>query len=141
MLLVLCVAGFVGPTWPLRPTVFLLGAANGSFAVAAPLKLGFVSPQMDRVHNRKFSRSLRSLSRNWRRSRRSRIIRTRVEYNFVILFVVLVCDTTFAWSRENHGSSCFHPFGRQGPGNARRRRQKARYWALNLPSRIGRNRS
>jgi len=31
----LAVAGFVGPAWPLRPSVFLLGAANGAFAVAA----------------------------------------------------------------------------------------------------------
>ena len=28
-------AGFVGPAWPLRPTVFALGVANGAFAVAA----------------------------------------------------------------------------------------------------------
>lgn len=35
MLLVLCAGGLVGPAWPLRPTVFLLGMANGSFAVAA----------------------------------------------------------------------------------------------------------
>jgi BCD family chlorophyll transporter-like MFS transporter len=31
----LSAAGFVGPAWPLRPTVFLLGVANGAFAVAA----------------------------------------------------------------------------------------------------------
>jgi BCD family chlorophyll transporter-like MFS transporter len=31
----LAVAGFVGPGWPLRPSVFLLGLANGAFAVAA----------------------------------------------------------------------------------------------------------
>ena len=35
MLLLLAVAGFVGPAWPLTPTVFLLGLANGGFAVAA----------------------------------------------------------------------------------------------------------
>jgi MFS transporter, BCD family, chlorophyll transporter len=34
-LLGLVIAGFVGPLWPLRPTVFALGAANGAFAVAA----------------------------------------------------------------------------------------------------------
>lgn len=34
-LLGLVIAGFVGPIWPLRPTVFALGAANGAFAVAA----------------------------------------------------------------------------------------------------------
>jgi BCD family chlorophyll transporter-like MFS transporter len=33
--LMLAVAGQVGPAWPLVPTVFFLGAANGSFAVAA----------------------------------------------------------------------------------------------------------
>jgi BCD family chlorophyll transporter-like MFS transporter len=31
----LAAAGFVGPDWPLRPSVFLLGLANGAFAVAA----------------------------------------------------------------------------------------------------------
>ncbi len=31
----LAMAGFVGPGWPLRPSVFLLGVANGAFAVAA----------------------------------------------------------------------------------------------------------
>jgi MFS transporter, BCD family, chlorophyll transporter len=31
----LALAGFVGPAWPLRPSVFLLGLANGAFAVAA----------------------------------------------------------------------------------------------------------
>jgi BCD family chlorophyll transporter-like MFS transporter len=31
----LAIAGFVGPEWPLRPSVFLLGLANGAFAVAA----------------------------------------------------------------------------------------------------------
>jgi len=35
MLSGLAVAGFVGPEWPLRPSVFLLGLANGAFAVAA----------------------------------------------------------------------------------------------------------
>jgi BCD family chlorophyll transporter-like MFS transporter len=35
MLVTLAVAGFVGPAWPLRPTVFLLGLANGAYAVAA----------------------------------------------------------------------------------------------------------
>jgi len=34
-LFLLAVAGFVGPEWPLRPTVFFLGLANGAFAVAA----------------------------------------------------------------------------------------------------------
>jgi BCD family chlorophyll transporter-like MFS transporter len=34
-LLALGVAGFVGPAWPLLPTVFLLGGANGAFAVSA----------------------------------------------------------------------------------------------------------
>jgi BCD family chlorophyll transporter-like MFS transporter len=33
--LLLAVAGQVGPSWPLVPTVFALGVANGSFAVAA----------------------------------------------------------------------------------------------------------
>lgn len=31
----LATAAMVGPTWPLSPTVFLLGLANGAFAVAA----------------------------------------------------------------------------------------------------------
>jgi BCD family chlorophyll transporter-like MFS transporter len=31
----LSVAGLVGPAWPLRASVFILGAANGAFAVAA----------------------------------------------------------------------------------------------------------
>ncbi|MEO1361044.1 MAG: PucC family protein, partial [Pseudomonadota bacterium] len=31
----LCAAAMVGPTWPLKPTVFGLGVANGAFAVAA----------------------------------------------------------------------------------------------------------
>lgn len=31
----LAVAGFVGPSWPLRTSVFILGVANGAFAVAA----------------------------------------------------------------------------------------------------------
>jgi BCD family chlorophyll transporter-like MFS transporter len=31
----LAIAGVVGPGWPLRPSVFLLGVANGAFAVAA----------------------------------------------------------------------------------------------------------
>ena len=31
----LAIAGFVGPTWPIRPTVFALGLATGAFAVAA----------------------------------------------------------------------------------------------------------
>ena len=35
MLLALAVAGFVGPSWPITPTVFLLGLANGGYAVAA----------------------------------------------------------------------------------------------------------
>lgn len=35
MLLTLAVAGFIGPAWPLAPTVFLLGVANGAYAVAA----------------------------------------------------------------------------------------------------------
>ncbi|MEO0465007.1 MAG: BCD family MFS transporter [Pseudomonadota bacterium] len=34
-LLALCAAALVGPTWPLQPTVFALGIANGIFAVAA----------------------------------------------------------------------------------------------------------
>ena len=34
-LLCLGAAGFVGPAWPLRPTVFALGLANGVFAVSA----------------------------------------------------------------------------------------------------------
>lgn len=35
MLVLLAVAGFVGPSWPITPTVFLLGLANGGYAVAA----------------------------------------------------------------------------------------------------------
>jgi MFS transporter, BCD family, chlorophyll transporter len=35
MLAGLAAAGLVGPGWPLRPTVFGLGVANGAFAVAA----------------------------------------------------------------------------------------------------------
>jgi len=35
MLMTLAIAGFVGPAWPLTPTVFLLGVANGAYAVAA----------------------------------------------------------------------------------------------------------
>jgi BCD family chlorophyll transporter-like MFS transporter len=35
MLVALAVAGFVGPSWPITPTVFLLGLANGGYAVAA----------------------------------------------------------------------------------------------------------
>ncbi|MCR9270333.1 MAG: BCD family MFS transporter [Hyphomonadaceae bacterium] len=31
----LCAAAIIGPTWPLQPTVFGLGLANGAFAVAA----------------------------------------------------------------------------------------------------------
>jgi BCD family chlorophyll transporter-like MFS transporter len=31
----LALGGFVGPTWPLRGSVFVLGLANGAFAVAA----------------------------------------------------------------------------------------------------------
>ena len=34
-LLALAIAGFVGPLWPLRASVFVLGVANGAFAVAA----------------------------------------------------------------------------------------------------------
>jgi BCD family chlorophyll transporter-like MFS transporter len=34
-LLALAIAGFAGPGWPLRATVFALGLANGAFAVAA----------------------------------------------------------------------------------------------------------
>ena len=34
-LLLLPLAGLVGPAWPLMPTVFFLGAANGAFAVSA----------------------------------------------------------------------------------------------------------
>jgi BCD family chlorophyll transporter-like MFS transporter len=34
-LLALALAGFVGPAWPLQPSVFCLGAANGAFAVSA----------------------------------------------------------------------------------------------------------
>jgi BCD family chlorophyll transporter-like MFS transporter len=35
MLLALAVGSFVGPSWPLKPSVFCLGLANGTFAVAA----------------------------------------------------------------------------------------------------------
>jgi BCD family chlorophyll transporter-like MFS transporter len=35
MLLALAVGSFVGPSWPLKPSVFALGLANGVFAVAA----------------------------------------------------------------------------------------------------------
>lgn len=31
----LAVAGLVGPTWPFKPNVFLLGVANGAFSIAA----------------------------------------------------------------------------------------------------------
>ena len=31
----LCMAGVMGPPWPLKPNVFLLGVANGSFSIAA----------------------------------------------------------------------------------------------------------
>lgn len=31
----LCAAAMIGPSWPLKPTVFGLGVANGAFAVAA----------------------------------------------------------------------------------------------------------
>ena len=31
----LCIAGAIGPPWPLKPNVFLLGVANGSFSIAA----------------------------------------------------------------------------------------------------------
>jgi BCD family chlorophyll transporter-like MFS transporter len=31
----LCVSGIVGPPWPLKANVFLLGVANGSFSIAA----------------------------------------------------------------------------------------------------------
>jgi BCD family chlorophyll transporter-like MFS transporter len=34
-LLALAFGGFVGPSWPLQPSVFVLGAANGAFAVSA----------------------------------------------------------------------------------------------------------
>jgi len=34
-LFALALSGFIGPAWPLRTTVFLLGIANGAFAVAA----------------------------------------------------------------------------------------------------------
>jgi BCD family chlorophyll transporter-like MFS transporter len=34
-LVALALAGFVGPAWPLQPSVFFLGAANGAFAVSA----------------------------------------------------------------------------------------------------------
>jgi BCD family chlorophyll transporter-like MFS transporter len=35
MLLLLAVASFVGPAWPLKPTVFMLGLTNGAYATAA----------------------------------------------------------------------------------------------------------
>ncbi|MGF1508082.1 MAG: BCD family MFS transporter [Myxococcota bacterium] len=35
VLMTLAFGGLAGPTWPLRPTVFALGLANGAFAVAA----------------------------------------------------------------------------------------------------------
>jgi BCD family chlorophyll transporter-like MFS transporter len=35
MLALLTLAGITGPAWPLRPTVFAMGVANGAFAVAA----------------------------------------------------------------------------------------------------------
>lgn len=35
MLLGLVAAGFVGPAWPFKATVFALGAANGAFSIAA----------------------------------------------------------------------------------------------------------
>jgi BCD family chlorophyll transporter-like MFS transporter len=35
MLLGLVMAGFVGPAWPFKATVFALGAANGAFSIAA----------------------------------------------------------------------------------------------------------
>jgi BCD family chlorophyll transporter-like MFS transporter len=31
----LAMAGYVGPAWPLKPSVFLLGVANGAYAIAA----------------------------------------------------------------------------------------------------------
>ncbi len=34
-LVLLATGGFVGPAWPLQPSVFFLGAANGAFAVSA----------------------------------------------------------------------------------------------------------
>jgi MFS transporter, BCD family, chlorophyll transporter len=34
-LLALTVGGWIGPAWPLKPNVFVLGMANGAFAVAA----------------------------------------------------------------------------------------------------------
>jgi BCD family chlorophyll transporter-like MFS transporter len=34
-LLGLAVAGYIGPAWPLKPSVFLLGVANGAYAIAA----------------------------------------------------------------------------------------------------------
>jgi BCD family chlorophyll transporter-like MFS transporter len=34
-LLGICAAAFAAPAWPLRPTVFILGAANGVFAISA----------------------------------------------------------------------------------------------------------
>jgi len=35
VLLLLAIASFVGPAWPLKPTVFMLGLANGAYATAA----------------------------------------------------------------------------------------------------------
>jgi BCD family chlorophyll transporter-like MFS transporter len=35
VLLLLAVASFVGPAWPLKPTVFMLGLTNGAYATAA----------------------------------------------------------------------------------------------------------
>ncbi|MCX7051302.1 MAG: PucC family protein, partial [Proteobacteria bacterium] len=35
MLVLLAIGGLVGQAWPLRATVFMLGLANGAFAVAA----------------------------------------------------------------------------------------------------------
>jgi BCD family chlorophyll transporter-like MFS transporter len=35
MLAGLTLAGLIGPDWPLRPTVFALGLANGAFSIAA----------------------------------------------------------------------------------------------------------
>jgi BCD family chlorophyll transporter-like MFS transporter len=35
VLLLLAVASFVGPAWPLKPTVFVLGLTNGAYATAA----------------------------------------------------------------------------------------------------------
>jgi BCD family chlorophyll transporter-like MFS transporter len=31
----LAIAGYVGPAWPLKPSVFMLGVANGAYAIAA----------------------------------------------------------------------------------------------------------